>query len=151
MLAALGVYSFDDAAFVDADADGGVVGLAGGDDLFDLLTVVDVAGVEANFGDAGVDGVEGALVMEMDISDEGDGTLADYFGQGVGVGFGGDGQADDFAAFLGQGVDLGETAVDVAGVHVGHALDDDGRTVANYEVAQGDFFGSSAVCKHYFY
>ncbi len=135
MLAALGVFSFDDAAFVDADADGGLVGFAGGDNLFDLLAIVDVAGVEADFGDAGVDGFEGALVMEMDIGDEGDGALTDDFWEGVGVGFGGYCQADDFAAFLGEVVDLGEAGVDVVGVDVGHALDDDGGAVANYEVA----------------
>ena len=66
------VSSFDDGAFVDADADGDLAGFAGLDDVLDLLAVVDVAGVEADLVDAGFDGFEGALKMEMHVGDDGD-------------------------------------------------------------------------------
>ena len=73
--AAVGVASFAYASFVDADADGGAVGVAGVNDAFDLFSVVDVSGVEAYFVGAGLDGFEGALVVEVDIGDDGDGDV----------------------------------------------------------------------------
>ena len=91
------VFAFDDGAFVDADADGDFAVLAGLDDSFDLGAVVDVAGVEADFVDAGFDGFEGALEMEMDVGDDGDFDLRQDFLEGFGVLFLGDGDADDVA------------------------------------------------------
>ena len=143
-LAAVGITLFADAALVDADADGGVVGATGVNDALDLLAVVDVAGVESDFVDSGLEGFQGALVVEVDVGDDGDGYVGEDLGQGGGVLGGGHGQADDFAAVFDEGVDLGEAALDVAGGDVGHALDGNGCGAADGDVADVDGSGGRA-------
>src|SRR5690606_17011926 len=123
--ALLFVLALDDGAFVDADADGEAPGLARLDDVDDLLAVVDVAGVEADLVDARLDGLEGALEVEVDVGDDGDADLGDDLLQGVGVLLLGDGDADDVRARGGELVDLGDTPGDVVGVAAGHGLDGD--------------------------
>ena len=139
------VFAFDDGAFVDADADGEGAFFAGVDDFFDLLAVVDVAGVEADFVDAGFDGFQGALKVEVDVGDDGGFDLLEDFLEGFGVFAFGDGDADDVGATLGEFVDFGDAFVDVVGVAGGHGLDGDGGVAADEDVADFDLARFAAL------
>ncbi len=139
------VFAFDDGAFVDADADGDVACLAGVDDFFDLGAVLDVAGVEADFVDAGFDGFQGALEVEVDVGDDGHFDLLEDFLEGFGVLAFGDGDADDVGAAVGELVDFGDALVDFVGVAGGHGLDGDGGVAADEDVADLDLAGFAAL------
>jgi hypothetical protein len=131
------VFALDDGAFVDADADGEFFGFASLDDVFDLGAVVDVAGVEADFVNPGLDGFHGALEMEMDVGDDGDADLGDDFLEGGGVFFLRDGDADEVGAGGGELVDLGDAFIDFVGVTGGHGLDGDGGVAADGDETVG--------------
>ncbi len=135
------VFAFDDGAFVDADADGDAAFLAGIDDFFDLGAVVDVAGVEADLVDAGLDGFEGALEVEVDVGNDGDFDLFEDFLEGFGVFAFGYGDADDVGTGLIEFVDFGDAFVDVIGIAGGHGLDGNGGVSADANVADGYLAG----------
>jgi hypothetical protein len=120
------VFAFDDGAFIDADADGDFFGFAGLDDVDDLGAVVDVAGVKADLVNAGFDGFEGALEMEMDVGDDGDGDAGEDFLESLSVLFLGDGDADNVSAGGGEFMDFGDAFIDVPRVAGRHGLDGDG-------------------------
>ena len=54
-------------AGVDAYANGCAMILAGADDVLDLGFIGDVAGIQANLGDAGGNGLQGTVEMEMHV------------------------------------------------------------------------------------
>jgi len=101
------------------------------DDAVDLVSIVEVAGIQADFVDAGLDGLHGTLEVEVDVGDDGDGDLGEDVLEGLGVFLLGDGDADDVGAGPGEGVDLGDSLVDFVGVGAGHRLDGDGGVAAD--------------------
>jgi len=149
------VFALDDRAFVDADADGQGFFLACLDDGFDLLAVLDVARVEADLVDAGVDRFEGTLKVEVHVGDDRHGHLRHDLAKRFGVFFLGHGDTDDVRPGGSEPVDFSHTCVDVVGVASGHGLDGDGRgggavgAAADFDdadavVAERDLTGGSA-------
>src|SRR5690606_7889043 len=96
-----------DGAEVDANADGGAALLGLRDDLADILFLTDIARVEAQAVNAGVEGLEGEGVLEVNVGDERDGRVRDDVGQGRGGLAVRDGDTDDLAADVGELLDLG--------------------------------------------
>ena len=135
------VVAFDDGAFVDANADGDATFFAGVDDFFDMVAVVDIAGVETDFVHAGFDGLHRTLEMEMHVGDDRDSAplyLRENFLERLGVFAFRDGDADDVGAGCVQLVDFGDARVDVVGVTGGHRLHGDGGVPADGDVADLD-------------
>ena len=146
------VLALDDRALVNADTDGDLPRLAGLDDVTNLRAVGDVAGVEADLVDAGLDSLQCPLEMEVYIGHDGDGhTRKDFLEGGRVLAFR-DGHADDLGAGGGQFVDFGHAGVDVVGIASGHGLNGDGRIAADGDdsvqlVAHKDLARFSA-CRH---
>src|SRR5690606_22373633 len=122
----------------------------GGDDGLDLLAVLDVAGVEADLVDAGVDRFEGALEVEVDVGDDGHADLREDVAQGVGVFLFGDGGTDGVRPGGRQAGDPGGAAGDVVGVSGSHGVEADRRVTAalhdaDAAVSDADLPGFSPV------
>ena len=125
------VLALDDRAFVDADADGDLLRLAGLDDIADLGAVGDVAGVEANLVNARVDRFQRPLKMEMHIRDDRHGHLREDFLQRGGVLLLRNRDADDIRPGGGELLDLGDAFVDFVRIAGGHGLDGNRRIPAD--------------------
>ena len=122
-----------------------------------LLADVDVAGIDAVLGQgAGAVGIllEKDVAVVVEVADDGDADAefverVDDFGDGLGGGFGVDGDADQLGAGLGQRHDLVDGGGGVGGVGIGHGLDHDGVVAAHPNVA--DFDGHRSAprkCSH---
>src|SRR5207302_11037637 len=125
-------------AGVDADPEGDVPLLGGGDDLHDLLPVDDVARVEAEAGDARLDRGQGQGVVVVDVGDDRQRRALDDRLQGLGRLPVGDRGADDLAAGVFELVDLLEGRFDVPRVRLGHGLDGDRRGSADDHLTDAD-------------
>ena len=118
------VGAIHDGPFVDTHANGHARIGCGGNYSTDLLLVADVARVQANLGDAGVDGLESPVEVEMHIgNDRNRRGIHDLF-ESSGVGLCGHGDADQFRPGIGESADLLNRRVGIGGGGVGHALDD---------------------------
>ena len=120
---------------VNADTDGYLAGLRLANDGLDLAFVADVAGVQPQAVNAAVEGLEGKLVVEVDVGHDGDVDLALDPSQRLGRLHVGDGAPDYLAPLLLQPTYLGDRGRDVAGVGLGHRLDSHGRIAADLHVA----------------
>ena len=129
------------AAEVDPDADGDVLGLGRRRHLAHLVLVAQVAGVEAQAVHAALQALEGELVVEVDVGDERDVYLLLDLAHGDGGVHVGNGGADDVAARLFQLVNLPHGGRHVAGVGLGHGLDGDFGVAAHLDAADVDRFG----------
>ena len=127
------------AAFVHSDADGHAALAACGDDAIDLLAVLDVARVEPNLVDPGLDGFEGPLKMEMHVGDDRHWRLRENRRQGLGVALVRYGDPDDVAPGLGQASYLGDGGVDVVGIGAGHGLNGHRRVAPDGHAADHEF------------
>ena len=123
-----------------------------------LLADVDVAGIDAVFGEgAGAVGIllEEDVAVVVEVADDGDADAefverVDDFGDGLGGGFGVDGDAHQLGAGLGQRHHLIDGGGGVGGVGIGHGLDHDGVVAAHPDVA--DFDGHRSAprkCSHW--
>ena len=112
---------------VDPDPKRDLPFLRRGDDLDHLVTVRDVAGVEAQAVDARLDRHEGEGVVVVDVGDDRQRRALDDVPQRQGSLAIGHRRAHDLAARLLQLVDLSQRRLDVAGVGLGHRLHGDGR------------------------
>ena len=118
-------------AGVDPDADGDVLLAAGVGHGFHPAVVPDVAGIDADFIDARGHGLQGQLVVKVDVRHQGDGhLLLDGGDEGHGL-FVGDGRPQDLAPCPLQAQGLLHAALDVCGGHVEHGLHGDGRAASN--------------------
>lgn len=124
-----------DRAEVDPDPDWGLPLLRLGHYFPDILGLSNVTGVEAEAVDAGVKGLEGQRVLEVNIGDERDGRMGHDVGQGSRRLAIGDRDADDFAARVRKLADLGQGGDGVTGVSGGHRLDDDRVVATDLDVA----------------
>jgi hypothetical protein len=120
------IFALDDGALVDTDADGEVAGFAGLNDIDDLGAIVDIAGIEADLVNTGLDGFEGTLKVKVDIGDDGDLDLREDLTEGIGVFFLRHSDADDVCTGGDELVDLADAGIDIVGVATGHGLDADG-------------------------
>ena len=136
-------------AGVDADPDRGAVVLGGLGDLLDLVVeLLDVAGVDAYGGTAGLDRGEDVLRLEVDVRDHRDLRLLRDRRQRVGVVGGGAGDPDDVAAGRGQLGDLLQRGVDVGGQRGRHRLHRDRVVAADAHLADLDLPGLAARREH---
>ena len=132
-------------AGVHADADRDAAVLRGGCDLADLGRGADVAGVDAEAVDAGLERGEGEAVVEVDVGDDRAGAdgaldLRERGGRG-GVGHG---EADDVRAGLEAGERLRGGRGGVPRVGVRHRLDGHRRAAADLDGADADAMGGLA-------
>src|SRR6185503_10208240 len=125
-------------AGVGADPHGDPGVLCGSHDLLGLVRPADVAGVDTDGVDAGVDRVEGERGVEVDVGDHRDRREADDQGQRPRVLLLRDGDAHDLAAGGGERGDLRRRGLDVVGLREGHGLDDDRRAAADRDAADAD-------------
>ena len=125
-------------AGVRADAHRDPRGLRGAHDLRDLVRAADVAGVDPDCRDAGVDRLQGEARVEVDVGDHGDRREADDPAERLGVLVLRDGDADDLAAGGGERGDLGGRGLDVVRLRQRHRLDDDGGAAADLDSADRD-------------
>jgi hypothetical protein len=109
---------------VDADADRHASAGGGSSDLRDLVVeLLDIAGVDADRGAAGVDGGEDVPGLEVNVGDDRKLRLRGDGGQRVGVVLAGDRDSHDLATSRGELGDLLQGGVDVAGAGGRHGLD----------------------------
>ena len=127
----------------DADRDAFVLGLR--EHLLVAVLAAEVAGIDADFVDAAVEAAERHAVVVVDVADHRQRAAALDLREGREVFRLGDGDADDFAAGVGQRLDLGERGLGVAGVGGGHRLHPDGVVAADDFVAHADFAGAVAL------
>ena len=104
----------------------------------DVLRIGDVARVESQAGDAGVEGLERPAVLVVDVGDDRHRRAGHDPGQALGRLALVAGAAHDVGAGPGQRVDLGQRAVDVGGLGGGHRLHGDGRVATHGDVAHHD-------------
>ncbi len=93
---------------------------------------------------AGVEGLEGERVLEVNVGDERDRRVRDDVGQGRGGLAVRDGDTDDLAADVGELLDLGEGGFRVAGVSGRHRLDADRVLATDSDVANMENAGLAA-------
>src|SRR6185312_17463857 len=98
----------------------------------------DVAGVDADGGDARVDRAQGERGVEVDVGDDGQRRAGHDRGQRVRVPAAGDGHAGELAAGVREPPDLAEGRLDVVRLGQRHRLDDDGRSAPDRDVANPD-------------
>ena len=123
-------------AGVDADADRDARRAGGLGDLADpAVEFLDVAGVHAHRGAAGIDRGEDVLRLEMDVGDHRDLAVPGDLGQRVGILLARAGHPDDVAAGRGQLGDLLQRRVDVVGLGGAHRLHRDRVIAADPDVA----------------
>ena len=87
-----------------------------------MLGLADVAGVEAQAGHAGLEGGQGQLVLEVDVGHDRHRRAGHDAGQALGRLRLVAGAAHDVGAGAGQGVDLGQRALDVGRLGDRHRL-----------------------------
>jgi hypothetical protein len=104
------------------------IGIPFADHRGDLVGPADVAGVDTDRGDAGVDRLESERRVEMDVGDQRDRAQVDELLERVSVLALRDRDAHDLAAGRGEIGDLGHRRVDVVGLRQGHRLHHDRRT-----------------------
>ena len=100
-------------------------------DLADLVVAADVARVDPDAVRAGVDGLEGERVVEVDVRDHRDRRLHDDPLERPDVLVARDRAAHQIPARLGDRVDLLHGGVEVRGLRLRHRLDRDGRPAAD--------------------
>ena len=123
------------AAAVDADADGNVFGIAGIGHCLDPVVVADVAGIDADFIGAGINGRQRRLIVKMDIRHN---RNVHHFLDGRhhgGIGGGGHRDADNLAARFGHPLGLLHVTGNVLDRNVQHGLHRDGVAAADGEIA----------------
>ena len=127
------------AAAVDADADGHVLGVAGVGHSLDAVVAADVAGVDADFVRTRVQGGQRSAVVKVDISHDRDIHLLFDGGHDGGVRRGGHRHADDLAAGLRHALGLGHIARYVLDRHIQHSLHGNRVRAADFDIANLDF------------
>src|ERR1039458_7478944 len=110
----------------------------------DLFGFAQVAGIEAQPLDAGLEGGERHLDVEVDVRDDGHRRTRHDLGQTLGCRHFVAGAAHDVGAFGRQGVDLLERAFHVGRFRRRHRLDGDGRVAADLYGTDGNLAGLSA-------
>ena len=103
-----------------------------------LVWAADIAGIDPQPVQAGIQGGQGQAVIEMNIGDHRQRRASLDLWQGLGRGLVWHGHPDDFATSLGQGPDLGQSGLGVPGIGVGHALHPDGVISAQEQLTQAD-------------
>jgi hypothetical protein len=131
-------------AGVDPDADGHAPVLALPGDQLDLLGLAEVARVEPEAVDAGLEGGEGHLDVEVDVGDDRDGAARHDLGEALGRFLLVARAADDVGAGALQGVDLRQRAFDVGGLGDCHRLDRDPGVTADGHLADHQLPGNPA-------
>ena len=125
-------------ARVDADPHGAAVVAGGLDDVAHSVGTADIAGIDPQAGGAGLGRLDAALVVEMDVGDQGDLGLARDGPEGLGGFHIGAGDAHDVGPGLFKLTDLIDRRAGVRGRRIGHGLDADGRVAADQHRADAD-------------
>src|SRR5262249_39926991 len=123
---------------VDADSHGAAMVARGLDDLLHPFVAADIARVDAQAGSAAVGGLDGALVVEVDVRDDRHVDLTDDVLQGQRAGLVGAGDTDDVNAGKFGATDLRDGALDIGGQRIGHGLHGDRRAVTDRDAANID-------------
>ena len=132
-------------AGVDPDADGHAAVLGLGGHQLDLVGLAQVPGVEPQALHAGLEGGQGHLEWKWMSAMIGTGRAGHDPGQALGGRLLVAGAAHDVGAGRGQGVDLGEGALDVGRLGGRHRLDGDRGAAADGHVAHVDLAGGLAL------
>ncbi len=103
--------------------------------FLDAIGRADIAGIDAQAGGARLRGLDGALIMEVDVRDDRDIDLLDDMLQRSGGFLVGAGDADDIDASLFRAADLRHRPLDIGGQGVGHRLHADRGIAANRHFA----------------
>ena len=107
-------------------------------DLRHLVRPADVAGIDPDGSDSGVDRAQGEARVEVNVRDHRDRRQPDELGQSVGVLALGHGDAHDLAARGGERGNLRGRRLDVVGLRQRHRLDDDRGAAADLHAAHVD-------------
>ena len=116
-------------------------------DLLDLGLLAQVARVEPQALDAGLQGGERHLVVEVDVGHDRHRRARHDLGQALGRRLLVAGAADDVGPGGRQRVDLGQGALDVGRLGGGHRLDRDRRAAADGHAADVDLAGAARVSR----
>ena len=111
----------------------------------DAIGRADIAGIDAQAGGAGLGGLDGALIMEMDVGDDRDLDLLDDVLQRRGRFLVGARDAHDVDAGLFGAADLRDRRLDVGGQRVGHRLHADRGVAADRHIADHDLTALTPV------
>ena len=121
---------------IHADADGDLPLLRAAHHQANLLGLADVAGIDAQLVDAGIERHQSELVLKVNVRDEDRvGAALANFGQRLGRFKVGDRQAHDLAARRLHLLDLLDRLPNLARVRLGHRLHDDGGVATDREPA----------------
>ncbi len=112
--------------------------LAARDDELGLVGPADVAGVDANGGDAGLDRLQRERGVEVNVGDDRERAQVDELLERLRVLVLRDGDPDDLAAGRGELADLRHRRVDVVRLRERHRLDGDGCTAADRHVSDAN-------------
>jgi hypothetical protein len=129
---------------VDPDADGHTPVLGLGRHLLDLDRLAEVARVEPQTLDAGLERGQRHLVVEVDVGDDGYGRAGHDPGQALRRRLLVAGAPDQVGPGCGQRVDLAQGGLGVGCLGGGHRLDGDRCAAAHGHVAHTDLTGGSA-------
>ena len=134
-----------EAAGIDADADRAAVVAGGLDHLAHAGGIANIAGVDAQAGGAGLGGLDGALVVEMDVGDDRHRAFAADLAQGAGRGLVRGRDADDIGPGISGADHLIQRRTHVAAIGIGHGLDADRGVTAHRDAADHDLAGLAPV------
>ena len=119
------------AAGVHPDADRAAIGLGGVHHFLHPLRRADIAGIDPQAGRARIGRFQRALIVEMDVRDDGNARRTGDLAQRRGRLDVGAGDADDVGAGFLAAADLIDRRARIAGRGVGHRLHGDGRVAAH--------------------
>ena len=128
------------AAAVDADADGHVLGVAGVGHSLNAVVAADVAGVDADFGRAALCRGDGKSVIKMDIRHQGQGRVLADVRKAPGGFHVGNCQSGNLAPGGGKLTDLLQAALHIRGFGIEHGLDDHRGAAADGNAAHQNLF-----------
>ena len=125
-------------AGIDADADRTAVILGRTHHLGHARGIADIAGIDAQAGDAGLGGLDGALVVEMDVGDDGNRAFAADLLQRPGGLLIRRADAHDIGTGIGGADHLIQRGAHVVAIGIGHGLHRNRGIAADRHIADHD-------------
>ena len=139
--AVFGQQSLLQRAAIDTDADWDAPQTAGVCHRLDPVLSTDIARIDADLVRSGRDGLQGQLIVEVDIHHHWERTGLLDLGHRPGGGPIRDRHPHDLTSSRSQGPDLGQGGLHIVGAGIGHGLDGDRRPAADGDAAHMDLSG----------
>ena len=114
------------------------------DDFAHPVRIADIAGVDPQAGGAGLGGLDGAAIMEMDVGDDRHRTINADLAKRPRAVLVGAGHPNDIRAGLGRGIDLRQRAANIRGQRIGHCLNGNRRVAADRHRTDHDLTASTS-------